>query len=283
MEEALIYVVLLVPVFVVGGLIFYGYSNIIFFVFSYFKPLSIESRKILQKFTYYRKLPFHKKREFEKRVQRFISLKEFIPREMESVTQEMKVLIAASAVQLTFGLSEVQLAGFDKIYVYPTKYFSKINKAYHTGEVDARGHIVISWEAFTEGYNNPDDARNLGLHEMAHALSLVSRLSNYEVNIFEKEAYDNWKSISAQEFQRRKRGAKPYIRRYAFRDREEFFPVCTEYFFERPKEFKEQRPELYDALSRLLKQDPASHCERVEARSKTLTRFLLKQKERIVK
>jgi hypothetical protein len=260
MEEALIYVFLLVPFFVVLGLVGYGYSHIFSFFFKYLKPLSDDRKRILKKFRYYRRLPSDKKREFERRVQRFISLKEFIPMEMEEVTQEMKTLIAASAVQLTFGLGEVQLAGFDKIYVYPTKYFSKINKAYHTGEVDPRGHIVIAWEAFTDGYKNAHDALNVGLHEMAHALTLENRSSDYETNILDKEAYKVWRKMVVREFTKIKQGAKSYLRRYAFYNREEFFPVCTEYFFERPKEFKKERPELYEALSKLLRQDPAKDC-----------------------
>jgi Mlc titration factor MtfA (ptsG expression regulator) len=63
-----------------------------------------------------------------------------------------------------------------------------------------------------------------------------------------------------REFTKIKQGAKSYLRRYAFYNREEFFPVCTEYFFERPKEFKKERPELYEALSKLLRQDPAKDC-----------------------
>lgn len=262
MWEILTYVFLIVPFIVVVGLLFYGYSRIAYFLFRYLKPLSAPRRKILQKFPYYRKLSFREKRIFEKRVQRFISIKEFIPREMDLVTQEMKVLIAASAVQLTFGLPEVQLAGFDKIFVYPSKYFSKVNKKYQTGEVDARGTISLAWEAFQDGYRTPDDGFNVGLHEMAHALTFENRKSDFELNIFEKEAYQNWKEAVAKEFRRVREGEKPFLRYYAFSNREEFFPVCVEYFFERPKDFKKERPELYEALCRLLKQDPIACHER---------------------
>lgn len=272
MKEILTYIFLLVPFCVVAGLVFYGYSHIFLIFFRYVKPLSSKRRKILQKFSYYRCLPLTKKHEFEKRVQRFISLKEFIPMEMDEVTQEMKVLIAASAVQLTFGLPEVQLAGFDTIYVYPRKYFSKINQTYHTGEVNPKGHIVISWESFKEGYQNPSDAYNLGLHEMAHALSLESLSSDYEMNIFDKQAYQHWKRLAKKEFEKIRKGGKSYFRRYAFHSRAEFFPVAIEYFFERPEEFKRERPELYEALSKLLRQDPSVKRPFRAARQMVITR-----------
>jgi Mlc titration factor MtfA (ptsG expression regulator) len=257
MREIIFHVFLLVPFVVVVGLVFYGYSHIFYFIFNYIKPISNQRRRILEKFPYYRKLSLKKRIVFESRVQRFISLKEFIPQEMKEVTTEMQVLIAASAVQLTFGLPEVQLADFDKIYVYPTKYFSKISNQYHTGEVNPRGIIVLSWEAFKEGYKNPHDGYNLGLHEMAHALSLENIKSDYEENIFDKEDYQNWKTMAHIEYTKIKKGSQSYLRKYAFKDKDEFFPVCIEYFFERPEEFKQERPELYQALSQLLKQDPA--------------------------
>jgi MtfA peptidase len=256
MGKIISHVFLLVPFFVVIGLVFYSYSHIFYFLFKYLKPLSNQRRRILEKFRYYKKLPLKKKLIFEKRVQRFISLKEFIPKEMPEVTPEMQVLISASAVQLTFGLHEIQLADFDKIYVYPSKYFSKVNRQYHTGEVNPRGFIVLSWDAFIEGYENPWDGYNLGLHEMAHALSLENRSSDYEVDIFDKEAYKNWIEISEKEFSKMKRSKQSFLRKYAFRDKDEFFPVCIEYFFEKAHEFKKERPELYQALASLLNQDP---------------------------
>ena len=39
-------------------------------------------------------------------------------------------------------------------------------------------------------------------------------------------------------------------------DRNEYFGVAVEYFFERPEHFYANQPEMYMALSRLLRQDP---------------------------
>lgn len=199
---------------------------------------------------------------------------------MDTVTQEMKVLIAASAVQLTFGLPEVQLAGFDKIFVYPSKYFSKVNKIYQTGEVDARGTISIAWEAFEKGYSNPTDGYNVGLHEMAHALTFENRKSDFELNIFDKETYRDWKKAVVKEFKRIRNGERSFLRYYAFSNQEEFFPVCTEYFFERPVDFKRERPELYEALCKLLKQDPVACHERKKIISRSPHIRGLKRRDR---
>jgi MtfA peptidase len=48
------------------------------------------------------------------------------------------------------------------------------------------------------------------------------------------------------------------LRAYAGTNQPEFFAVAVEYFFELPREFKQDLPELYAVLSAMLRQDPAA-------------------------
>src|SRR5690606_1678772 len=117
--------------------------------------------------------------------------KRFIPRNVAEVTIEAKVLIAACAVQLTFGLPDIYLQHFNKILVYPDDYYSSITKRFHKGEVNPMfGIIVISWQSFIDGYIYTHDAKNLGLHEMAHALRLENIIRDKEYRFFDKELMD---------------------------------------------------------------------------------------------
>ncbi|MFZ6013111.1 MAG: zinc-dependent peptidase [Bacteroidota bacterium] len=50
--------------------------------------------------------------------------------------------------------------------------------------------------------------------------------------------------------------ADNFFRPYACTNVHEFFAVSVENFFERPAQFKNELPELYDILTQLLKQDP---------------------------
>jgi hypothetical protein len=64
-------------------------------------PVPQRYKEILQKyFAYYQKLSDENKIKFERKVTQFIYGKRFIPRQVDEVTIEAKVLIAASAVQL---------------------------------------------------------------------------------------------------------------------------------------------------------------------------------------
>jgi MtfA peptidase len=224
-------------------------------------PLPAKYKQTLENhFRFYQNLSPVQKKEFERRVHNFIRNKKFIPMHgMKKVTPEMKSLISASAIQLTFGLREIYFVHFDRILVFPTRFFSIVTEAHHIGEVNADGIIAFSWKDFVKGYINPDDSYNVGLHEMAHALSLENLIPNQEYQFLDQEALKNWKIVADMEFQKAKNGNESFLRRYAFSNRDEFFPVCIEYFFERPGEFYQESPELYKALSALLRQDPLNN------------------------
>ncbi|PIB37570.1 hypothetical protein BFP72_14720 [Reichenbachiella sp. 5M10] len=221
-------------------------------------PLRRSRKSILkQHFPYYTQLTEAQKRTFEQRVQRFIYQKEFIPRQIPQVTEEMQVLIAACATQLTFGFPPNTLSYFKRILVYPTDYYSTISKRYHKGEVNPKLKIIVlSWRHFVEGYLHNDDGRNLGLHEMAHALRLERRIIQLQHGHKETALQKEWESLAQREIQLIRLGKSQMFREYAGTNAEEFFSVAVENFFERPQLFNEQMPDLYRNLALLLRQDP---------------------------
>jgi len=215
-------------------------------------------KKILQShFAYYRGLSQSDQQEFVRRVCIFIDRKSFIPRMFRVVTPDMKVLIAASAVQLTFGLPEITLQYFKRIIIYPENYYSVISKRMHKGEVNPKAQaIVLSWKNFLKGYQIPDDSYNLGLHEMAHALELENMIENDEYDFLPKESWKAFSQEAAAVVQDIKSGEHQFLRAYAATNLKEFFAVAVENFFERPVAFKRELPRLYGILVLLLNQDP---------------------------
>lgn len=187
---------------------------------------------------------------------RFISSKKFIPRNMKEVTEEMMVLISASAIQLTFGFPKLRLSYFTNILVYPDAYYSTISRAHHKGEVNPRLRaIVISWKYFVEGYIQTD-GRNLGLHEMAHALRLENRIMNEEYNFLDSQTLKEWEMRADLTIKEIQEGKEDFFREYGATNNDEFFSVAVENFFERPALFLEKHPLTYKTLCRLLQQNP---------------------------
>lgn len=220
-------------------------------------PVPQAHKNILQKyFRYYQQLSPQNKNKFAQKVARFIYGKRFIPRGVNEVTIEARVLIAASAVQLTFGLPNIYLAHFKRILVYPNDYYSSITKRYHKGEVNPMfGMIVLSWQSFIDGYIQPHDSRNLGLHEMAHALRLENIIRNEEYHFFDSALLSRLDSF-ARAYCGGAVTEAGFFREYACSDVHEFFAVAVENFFERSAAFKSEFPELYTTLVKLLNQDP---------------------------
>ncbi|HEX6225616.1 MAG TPA: zinc-dependent peptidase, partial [Chryseolinea sp.] len=221
-------------------------------------PVPPAYRNILQKyFPYYRQLDDAEKNKFVEKVSVFIYRKRFIPRNVDQVTIEARVLIAATAVQLTFGLNDIYLDHFNKILVYPNDYYSSLTKRYHKGEVNPRfGIIVISWQSFIDGFIDPTDAINLGLHEMAHALRLENLIRSREYKFFDETLVDRFDE-QARNLCRVVNWSETFFRPYACANEHEFFSVAVENFFERPHEFKASMPDLYAIMGGLLNQDPS--------------------------
>ncbi len=219
--------------------------------------LTPSQKEILEKhFDFYNLLPSTSKKIFQHRVAKFISIKEYIPRDMDHVTEEMKVLIAASAIQLTFGLPKVFLKHFKYILIYPNDFYSHSTDQYHKGEVNPmKKAIVLSWKHFVEGYVRHEGI-NLGLHEMAHALQLENIVANGEYDFMKDTDIRKWQMLAEEEIDKMKNGEATFFRPYGSTNHAEFFSVAVENFFERPVEFSKYHPDLYLVMSDLLNQDP---------------------------
>lgn len=241
---------------IIGGIVYGIYDVIrgtVIYILSYHISISAEQRAILSRhFPYYNHLNKSKKEKFERRLRVFIINKQFVPRQMNEVTEEMKVLISATAIQLTFGLEFSYFTQFNRILVYPNSYYSEISKRYHNGEVNPKLKlIVISWKSFMEGLSNPTNGRNLGLHEMAHAIKLEDRV----YPLIRRTGWREWFKQAQYHIESGDRAG--LFREYAFTNYHEFFAVAVENFFERPVDFQAVKPDLYAIMVYMLRQDPA--------------------------
>lgn len=219
---------------------------------------------LLKYFPYYQDLDAQNRLKFLARVKEFMQLKAFIPRQTEP-NETINLLIAATAVQLTFGLRDFSLFSFSKILIYPDTYYSEIRKTHHKGEINVQLRlIVLSAKHFLAGVRDPNDGINLGLHEMAHALNVEtfeedkqSLIRRFEV--WSKAALIEMDHILSQEHH--------FLRKYAATNLEEMFAVCTENFFERPEKFAIALPKLYEYLMDFYQQDPRNHARPVRSQS----------------
>jgi MtfA peptidase len=211
-------------------------------------------------FPFYNRLSDKEKLIFERRVQKFIDLKTFIPRGgIREITPEMKALIAGSAIQLTFGYPSIYFRHFWRILIYPDNYYSTITRQYHKGEVNRGGLIVVSWKSLKEGFQCHGDGYHLGLHEMAHALRLINIVDNEEYNFYDRQIMAEFDAEAQEEILRMSNPIRgeSLFRSYAATNVDEFFAVAVELFFEKPNELKEYSPKIFNLLTQILKIDPS--------------------------
>lgn len=162
------------------------FANVNFF------QLNEEHKQILaQNVPFYNRLKPKYKRYFEHRIANFIKTYEFIGRDI-SVTDEMKISIAATAIMLTFGMRDYLNPLFKRIIIFPDIYYSEQTEKYHKGEFNPKlSSIVFSWKHFKEGIEISNDNLNLGLHEFTHAFHLHSLKSEKATAILFSESLQN--------------------------------------------------------------------------------------------
>lgn len=261
-------------VFLLGMLISYALKMVeLTYVMKHKKPFFIHSKFFLKKldnnkksilsqqFKFYNKLTPNHKLIFEHRVALFIKDKDFIGREGLEVTDEMKVLISATAVMLTFGFRDFYIGLLNKIFIYPREFYSLAREEFHKGEFNPKlKTLVLSWKDFKNGFENCNDKINLGIHEFAHAIHLNSlKERDISSTIFSDSFKELTDLISNQEQLRKAMISSKYFRDYAFTNQFEFVAVVIESFIESPEEFRSQFPEVYDKTKQMLNFDFAGY------------------------
>lgn len=227
------------------------------FIHNYFKlnKLSNIQRSILEEeHSFFGKLPKRDRVYFEHRVAIFIKEHKFIGKQELVVTEQMKIVIAATATMLTFGFKKYLLEIIETVIIYPKSYYSQINEAYHKGETNPQlKAIVFSWEDFKQGYEIGNDNLNLGIHEFGHAIHLnASRNNDVSSIIFNKGFEKLTTYLQNHQDVREQLIASKYFRAYAYTNHFEFFAVLLENFIETPLEFKAQFPELFKYMKQML-------------------------------
>ncbi len=236
-----------------------------------FKPFPKAYKKVLlEHFPFYAKLPRSLQRRLEACILVFIKEKEFIGRGIE-VDEAKKVLIAANACLLTVGHDRCEYKHVKSIYVYPEAVFKKerIQNGWIVteegqvllGEAWQGGEVVLSWRDLVAGDENPNDGKNVGLHEFAHQLDMEDGIADGTPPMPLRN-YKHWTKVMRREFHKLqelyKKHKKGFLDYYALTNAAEFFAVATEAFFEKPKQLQRKEPELYEALKEYYRLDPAS-------------------------
>lgn len=217
-------------------------------------------RKLAECVGFYRKLDAEGRRHFELDVQIFMAEQQMYGVRGAAVPDEAKLLVAASAAMLGFGMSDWEWPTVRDVVIYPTPF----NEDYETGNgedlagmVHHQGPVLLSGPELRHGFCAESDGYNVGLHELAHVLDFANGSADGVPAGVEWVAAAPWIQIVADRLERVQRGRyRKVLRDYAGKNEAELFAVAVEVFFEKPEQLEERDPELFEMLYEYFNVDP---------------------------
>lgn len=209
---------------------------------------------------FYRDLEPDEKRRFESDVAIFLSEQRIFGDRGVTLDAETRVLIAASATMLAFGMPDWEWDNLRDIVVYPRAFddaYQQSHEANFAGMVHHQGPILLSQRDLKLGFTKLD-GHNVALHELAHVMDFADGHADGVPADIDWVATAPWVELLVSRLKKVRRGTNyRVLRDYAGKNEAELFAVAVEAFFEKPRELKERDPELYAALSGYFNQDPA--------------------------
>lgn len=223
-------------------------------------PFPVRYRAVLERDVHvYRALAPTERARFEQNVAIFLGEQSVTGPRGEVLDDELRVLVAASAVIVVFGRPGFHYPTTRDVIVYDDAFdesYEVGGRKNFLGMVHGSGPILLSGRALRQGFIDPRDGHNVGLHEFAHVLDFDAGQADGIPSFMPWRAVKPWLRVMHDETKRIRRHHS-ILRDYAATNDAEFFAVATEMFFEQPQRMREKHAALYALLRTTYGQDPA--------------------------
>jgi MtfA peptidase len=235
-------------------------------------PFPPEWEQILRKnVPLYGRLPETDRRELHGHIHVFLAEKHFEGCGGLTLTDEIRVTIAAQACLLLLHRDTDYYCRLITILVYPSAYIARSvepigggvvleGEVARLGEAWRDGVVVLSWDDVRAGASDIHDGHNVVLHEFAHQLDQEDGAADGAPILEHRSRYVAWARVLGVEFEQLRRDAErgrpSVLDDYGATNPAEFFAVATECFFERPVRMKAKHPDLFEELKGYYRQDP---------------------------
>lgn len=223
---------------------------------------------LLQEVVFYRVLKPEERLRFQKDVQVFLGEK-LVTGIGTEVDDRVRVLTAASAVIPIFGFPDWEWDQINEVLIYPNRFNQEYDFAaeagHHTLGMVGTGAMnrmmILTKPDLFAGFGNPQDKRNVGLHEFAHLVDKSDGVIDGVPEVgLDHRSVGPWIELVRRKMLEMEEGRSD-IDPYGLTNEAEFFAVATEYFFERPDQMQERHPDLYAMLAQVFRQDLATRAK----------------------
>ena len=206
---------------------------------------------------HYDRLPDDLRRRFEDDVTIFLLEKRITGIET-AVTDELRLLVAASAVTLSVAWPDYEWDQLTEVLLYPQAFDRdwSFEGDEFAGQAHPWGTVILSVPSLVESFEDPDDAYHVGIHEFTHLLDVSQAdFDGIPAGMPDARARNGswWRRGSASAW-----GRESVIDPYGKESPVEFLAVAVEAFFEVPLALRQHHAEIYAILKDYFAQDPAA-------------------------
>lgn len=174
-----------------------------------------------------------------------------------------RVMIASAAIIPIFGLGDWEYGNLTSVILYPDTFdheyqFEGSDRSIQgmIGSGYMNGQMILSRPSLEKGFSSMSGKENTAIHEFVHLVDKSDGATDgIPEHLMSHEYALPWLKLMHQEMHRIKEGHSD-ISPYALTNEAEFLAVASEYFFEKPGQFKSKHPELYQQLSSIFRQKP---------------------------
>ncbi len=233
------------------------------------RPFPARWRRILRRrVPIVARLPLELQLRLKRLIQVFIAEKPFLGCQGQKITDEVRVTIDAQACLLLLGQARADCyPRLPQVLVYPGSFVADRERSLGAGVVQAQrqtmsgeswtnGQVVLSWQDVVAGAADPDDGKNVTLHEFAHQIDQDSGAADGRPWRADRVTRRRWAAVMDHALERLRGEPSMLIDAYGASDAAEYFAVVTEVFFERPGELAAEAPDVYAELVGLYRLNP---------------------------
>jgi Mlc titration factor MtfA (ptsG expression regulator) len=181
------------------------------------------------------------------------------------VTDELKLLVAASAIIPVFIFDGWEYVNLSEVIIYdgivePNQRGDARQDGVLLGQVrslQTRHVLLLSKQYLVQGFESMNGKSNVGIHEFAHLIDQADgTMDGIPKAFMPEELLKPWTKIMYAEIEKIVENRSD-INPYALTNHAEFFAVVCEYFFENPEKFEEKHPQLYELMNEIFRKSEA--------------------------
>ena len=228
------------------------------------RPFPLAWRRILrERVPLLARLPADLQIRLRRHILVFLAEKPFIGCQGQTITDEVRLTIAAKACLLLLGRpTSDYYPRLNEILVYPDAFVVTRERPVGAGVVQeqrqatageswARGQVILSWAHVVSDATDAASGRNVAVHEFAHQIDQDSGVADGCPWRPTEAMRARWNRVMDDAYQRLQTTPSDVIDLYGATDRAEFFAVVSEVFFERPLDLAREEPAVYGELAEL--------------------------------